>query len=467
MSGDLTQPGGGPLAGITVVDLSHALAGPHAAMTLGDLGARVIKVEPPARGDETRGWGPPFVGPDSAPESTYFLSCNRNKESIVLDLKDEGDLETLRELVRRGDVLIENFRPGTMDRLGLTAEVLRELNPRLVVLSISGFGHDGPERTRAGYDQIAQGEAGVMSLTGDSPENPQKVGVPIGDVLAGMNGATGVLAALLERERTGRGSIVRTSLLSSIVGVMAFQGTRWTVAGEVPRAMGNHHPSIAPYGAFACRDGAVQVAVGSERLWQAFAPLAGLDSEDPRWSDNAARVRDRAGLIAAIEEAFSVKTRDELLAELAAAGIPAGRVRTLDEVFDWEQTRSQGLLVEVEHATLGPVTLPGPPIRYFDLDDHETTRAGHTPPPTLDEHGRTVRAWLHEGRSPEGGAASATDPGAERGPGTACTSEMDKGAERGPGAASTPETARGPKGTGGSAPDEPGEGAGAGAEREG
>ncbi len=230
----------GPLDGVIVVDLSRALAGPHAAMMLGDLGARVIKVESPGSGDDTRGWGPPFVGPDESRESTYFLSCNRKKESITLDLKSEDGRETLARLVRRSDVLVENFRPGVLDLLGFPVERLHELNPGLVVLSITGFGHDGPEGGRAGYDQIAQGEAGLMSLTGPGPDDPTRVGVPIGDLLAGMYGAYGVVAALHERTSTGRGRVVRTSLLAAIVGVHAFQGTRYTVAGEVPRAQGNH-----------------------------------------------------------------------------------------------------------------------------------------------------------------------------------------------------------------------------------
>src|SRR3954452_1439074 len=199
----------GPLDGVLVVDLTRALAGPHAAMMLGDLGARVIKVENPGGGDDTRGWGPPFVQPEGHPEpaareSTYFLSTNKNKESIALDLKDDGDKGVLTELLRRADVLLENFRPGTLARLGFGTDVLAELNPRLVTLSISGFGHDGPEGGRAGYDQIAQGEGGLMSGTGPGPEDPQRVGVPIGDLLAGMYGAYGVLAALLDRQRTGR-----------------------------------------------------------------------------------------------------------------------------------------------------------------------------------------------------------------------------------------------------------------------
>jgi crotonobetainyl-CoA:carnitine CoA-transferase CaiB-like acyl-CoA transferase len=383
--------GGGPLVGIVVVDLSRALAGPHAAMMLGDLGARVIKVESPGTGDDSRGWGPPFVGPEEARESTYFLSCNRNKESVTLDLKSDDGRDTLARLVRHADVLVENFRPGVLDRLGFPVERLHELNPRLVILSITGFGHDGPEGGRAGYDQIAQGEAGLMTLTGTDPDTPQRVGVPIGDLLAGMHGAYGVAAALHERHATGRGKVVRTSLLASIVGVHAFQGTRWTVAGEVPRAQGNHHPSICPYGLFRCANGIVQIAVGSEGLWRRFADAFGLPVDAPGFGSNRDRVGARERVVAAIEAAFAGWALGDLLPHLTEVGVPAGEVRTLDRVYDWEQTRSQGLLLEVDHTTLGPITLPGPPLR-FDGD----SAVAHRAPPTLGEHDASVRAWLDD-----------------------------------------------------------------------
>ena len=281
--------GGGPLAGRLVVDLSRALAGPHAGMMLGDLGARVIKVETPGTGDDTRGWGPPFVGPEDDRQSTYFLSCNRNKESIALDLKSDDGKEVLTELLRRADVVVENFRPGVLDRLGFSTADMHALNPGLVILSITGFGHDGPEARRSGYDQIVQGEAGLMSLTGPDADNPQRVGVPIADLLSGMYGAYGAVAALLEREQTGKGQVIRTSLLASVIGVHAFQGTRATVAGQVPQAQGNHHPSIAPYGLFNCRGGKVQISVGSEKLWATFTAAFGIEAE-ARFATNADRV---------------------------------------------------------------------------------------------------------------------------------------------------------------------------------
>jgi crotonobetainyl-CoA:carnitine CoA-transferase CaiB-like acyl-CoA transferase len=389
----------GPLDGVLVVDLSRALAGPHAAMMLGDLGARVIKVESPDGGDDTRSWGPPFMpGSDGVGHSTYFLSCNRNKESIALDLKSDDGRDTLAALVRRADVLVENFRPGVLDRLGFPVAALHELNPRLVVLSISGFGHDGPEGGRAGYDQIAQGEAGLMSLTGPSPDEPTRVGVPIGDLLAGMYGAYGVVAALHERAATGVGRVVRTSLLAAIVGVHAFQGTRYTVAGEVPLATGGHHPSICPYGLFHAADGPVQIAVGSDGLWRRFAPEFGLDR--PEWATNPTRVADRDAVITAVDAAFGAFPAAELLARLDVLGVPAGKVRDLAEVYTWEQTRSQGLLIDVEHAALGTITLPGPPLRFDPADDSaaavdaDAAPHGHTAPPTLDQHGAAIRAWL-------------------------------------------------------------------------
>jgi formyl-CoA transferase len=383
------------LSDIVVVDLTRALAGPHAALMLGDLGARVIKVETPGHGDDSRGWGPPFVGPDDEPQSTYFMSANRNKESVTADLKSQEGSRLLRRLVAQADVLCENFRPGVLDRLGFSIDELHAINPRLVVLSITGFGHDGPEGGRAGYDQIAQGEAGLMSLTGNGPHEPMKVGVPIGDLLAGMYGAYGVVAALHERERTGLGRHVRTSLLAAIVGVHAYQGTRWTVAGEVPGAIGNQHPSISPYGLFHTADAPVQVACGSEGLWRSFAPIVGLDADDERFATNRLRVERREELTALIESALAEHGAEHWLPILANAGIPAGKVRTVDDVYTWDQTRSQGLVVEVDHPSVGTIELPGPPLRFDDLP-HAGGRSAHLPPPRLGEHNDAVLAWLDQ-----------------------------------------------------------------------
>jgi len=387
------SPMAGPLADLVVLDLTRALAGPHCAQMLGDLGARVIKVETPDGGDDSRSWGPPFVGPDED-ISTYFLSCNRNKESVTADLKTDTGRDFLTRLIRRADVLIENFRTGVMDRLGFSVERLSEINPLLVVLSITGFGHDGPQGGRPGYDQIAQGEGGIMSITGTDADHPQRVGVPIADLLAGMYGAYGILAALHERERTGRGSVVRTSLLAAMVGVHAFQGTRYTVAGEVATAQGNHHPAITPYGAFATADGTVQLSVGSQALWGKFAPLVRLDPADSRFATNTARTARRDELIVLIEAVFAEGTSEHWLAELERIGVPAGAIRTLQQVYDWDQTVSQGLIVNVQHPVLGSISLPGPPLRF---DGAETVE--HRPPPVLGEHNDSVRAWLDQGRA--------------------------------------------------------------------
>jgi crotonobetainyl-CoA:carnitine CoA-transferase CaiB-like acyl-CoA transferase len=386
----------GPLDGIVVLDLTRVLSGPHATMMLGDLGARVIKVEQPGTGDETRQWGPPFAtapGQEAGDSgvSTYFLSCNRNKESITLDLKSDDGKATLTRLIRHADVLAENFRTGVLDRLGFPVERLHEINPALVILSISGFGHDGPEGGRPGYDAIVQGEAGIMSVTGPSPDQPTKMGLSICDVLAGMNGAYGVVAALYERTRTGRGRVVRTSLLASAIGAHAYQGTRWTVAGEVPQAIGNEHPSLAPYGTFRCADGLLQIGVANQGLWRRFAPVVGVDPGDARFATVPDRSRNRVELTVLIEKALAHGTREDWLARLGELGVPAGAIRSFDEVYEWDQTRSQGLVVEVDHPTLGRIELPGPALR---LDGPGAS--GHTAPPELGQHTRSVLAWLDE-----------------------------------------------------------------------
>ncbi|MCW2773217.1 MAG: L-carnitine dehydratase/bile acid-inducible protein [Nocardioides sp.] len=380
----------GPLSDLLVLDLTRALAGPHAAMMLGDMGARVIKIEPPT-GDDTRSWGPPFIGEPEERESTYFLSANRNKESLVLDLKDDDDKEVLAKLVARADVLMENYRVGVLDRLGFPVSRLHEINPRLIVMSITGFGHDGPESKRAGYDQIAQGEGGLMSITGT--EQPTKVGVPIADLIAGMNGAFGVLAALHERETTGRGRVVRTSLLAGMIGVHAFQGTRWTVAKEVPGLAGDHHPSIAPYGMFATATAPVQIACGSEGLWRALCGAFGWDPAEAEFATNPLRVANRDALVARIEALFASEPAEHWLEMLSDAGVPSGKVRSMDDVYTWDQVLSQGLLLTVDHPTQGQLDLPGSPVR-FDDNPFSGGRSTHAAPPTLGQHDESIRAWL-------------------------------------------------------------------------
>ena len=377
----------GALDGILVVDLSRAVAGPHAGMMLGDLGARVIKVESPS-GDDSRHWGPPFVDG----ESTYFLSVNRNKESVVLDLKSDDGRETLDALIERADVLIENFKVGTLARLGFSEERVRALNPRIVILSITGFGHDGPEAARAGAAQSAPGEAVLMSVTGSGPGDPQRVGVPISDVLAGLYGAFGIVAALYDREKSGVGTTVRTSLLAATVGAHVYQGTAQTVGHVTAQPRGNHHPSLAPYGLFHSSDGPIQIAVGTDGQWAALCAVLGIEQAE-KFSTNSFRVTRHAEVVELLNSAMSTRTSAELLAELEKAGVPAGKIRTMAEVYDWEQTRSQGLVVDVDHATLGNIEIPGPALRWFDSTG-EVTPTRHLAPPTLGQHTNDVLSWL-------------------------------------------------------------------------
>jgi crotonobetainyl-CoA:carnitine CoA-transferase CaiB-like acyl-CoA transferase len=387
--------GRGPLAGTRVVDLTRALAGPYATLMLADAGAEVVKVERAEGGDDTRGWGPPFVGPTDVPESAYFLSVNRSKRSVVLDLKDEHHLARLRGLLRRADVLVENFRPGVMDRLGLGADALEELNERLVVLSITGFGEGGPDGHRSGFDQIIQGEAGLMGITGPVGGPPTKFGVPITDILAGMFGAYGVVAALHERDRTGRGQRVTTSLLAAAVAVHTYQGTRWTLGGEIPEPGGNRHATISPYGAFTCSDGWVNVAVGSEGLWRRFAPLVGLDPDDPRYATNRDRVTNWDALEAEINAALADGPVATWMARFEGVGVPAGRIRTMDEVYGWDQLEHLGSIDRVDHPTAGPLELPGAAV-----DWSRSGRRPAEPPPTLGQHTEEVLGEVTGERPP-------------------------------------------------------------------
>jgi crotonobetainyl-CoA:carnitine CoA-transferase CaiB-like acyl-CoA transferase len=278
-----------------------------------------------------------------------------------------------------------------MDRLGFPVSRLHELNPGLVILSITGFGHDGPEAKRAGYDQIAQGEGGLMSITGTA--QPTKVGVPIADLIAGMNGAFGVVSALHERNRTGHGRVVRTSLLAGMVGVHAFQGTKWTVAGEVPGLSGDHHPSIAPYGMFATGCAPIQIACGSEGLWRALCSALDWDAAEDGFATNPERVGNRDALVEKLESHFASEDAEHWLSLLSDAGVPSGKVRSMDDVYAWDQTLSQGLLLSVDHSTLGTVNLPGSPLR-FDDNAFSGGRSAHSAPPTLGQHNESIREWL-------------------------------------------------------------------------
>jgi formyl-CoA transferase len=383
-----TQPAG-PLAGVHVLDLARVLAGPYAAMLLADLGAEVVKVERPGAGDDTRKWGPPFMPTGEGAESTYFLSVNRGKRSAAIDLKDTAERGFTEALVRWADVLIENFRPGVMERLGLADDRLAELNPRLIRLSISGFGDVGPDSDRVGYDQILQAEGGVMSVTGSAGGSPVKVGVPIADISAGLFGVVGVLAALVERERSGSGQRVATSLLASQVGIHTFQATRYLIAGDVPGLSGNHHPTVAPYGVFDAADGPVVIAVGNDDIWRRFAPLAGLAASDERFSTNAARLANSAELAQIINAEFGRRSVTDWLADLHEAGVPAGELKSLDRVYSGAQLKAQNLVWEVDHPRLGRIRLPGNPLQFS-----RTAIAPGLPPPTLGQHTGELRTAL-------------------------------------------------------------------------
>ena len=373
--------GSGPLAGVRVLDLARVLAGPYAAMLLADLGAEVIKVERPGTGDDTRSWGPPFAGPEDGRQSTYFLSVNRGKRSVTIDLKDPAESGFVADLVRWADVLVENFRPGVMARLGLGDERLAELNPGLVRLSISGFGEAGADAGRVGYDQIVQAEGGLMSMTGMPGGPAVKVGVPIADVCAGLFGVIGVLGALVERERTGHGQRVATSLLAAQAGIHTFQATRYLIAGEVPGPSGNHHPTVAPYGLFDAADGPLVIAVGNEDIWWRFAPLVGIEPAEPRFAANALRLAHLEELHRVLAAALAARPVAEWLALLASAGVPAGRVKPLDAVYDGGQ-----LTWEVDHPALGRIRLSANPLSFS-----RSAVAPGLPPPLLGEHTDQVR----------------------------------------------------------------------------
>jgi len=391
-------PGAGPLAHLRVLDLSRVLAGPWASQVLADLGADVIKVERPGGGDDTRGWGPPWLrdarGEDTG-ESSYFLSCNRGKRSATIDLSRPEGQSLVRRLAGRSDVLLENFRVGTMARWGLGHEDLARANPRLVYCSITGFGQTGPQRGRAGYDLLLQAMGGLMSITG-APDGapggePMKVGVAVTDVMTGMYAVAAVLAALAHRERTGRGQYVDLSLLDVQVAMLANQAQAYLCTGAPPQRLGNAHPSIVPYQAFRTADGHVVLAVGNDAQFAAFCEVAGRPelSSDARFSTNAARVRNRVGLVAALEPILASRRSADWLGALEAAGVPCGPINDLGSVFAEEQVRHRGMRVEVEHPLAGRTALVASPLRLS-----ETPVVPPSAPPTLGQHTAQVLGEL-------------------------------------------------------------------------
>jgi formyl-CoA transferase/CoA:oxalate CoA-transferase len=372
-----------PLAGLTVLDLSRVLSGPYCTMLLADMGARVIKVEQPGRGDDTRHWGPPFVGRESA----YFLSVNRNKESLTLDFKRPGADRVLAALLERADILVENFRVGTLDRIGLGYETLRERYPRLVYCSITGYGQTGPRASEAGYDAVTQAEGGLMSITGPEGGDPFRMGVAIADIVAGMYAAQGVLLALLARYRTGRGQLVDIAMLDAVASLLTYQASSYFAVGVAASRLGNRHPSIAPYDTFATSDGVLVLAVGNDDQWQRFCRVAALPAlgADPQYATNALRVTNYAPLGAHLKRVIALRTTAEWLADLREAGVPAGSVRDIGETLADPQLHAREMIRTIDHEAQKALRLLGIPVKLS-----ETPGSVRTPPPMLGEHSAPV-----------------------------------------------------------------------------
>jgi len=369
-----------PLQGITVLDLTRVLSGPYCTMMLADMGARVIKVEQPRKGDDTRGWGPPFVNG----ESSYFLSINRNKESVTLDFKHPEGRAILEQLIAKADVLVENFRPGTLDKLGLDYASIAERFPRLVYCSVSGFGQTGPRRKEAGYDAVMQAEGGLMSITGSADGQPYRLGVAIADIVSGMFAAQGITAALFARERTGRGQAVDIAMLDSVVALLSYQAGIYFANGAAPPRLGNRHPTIVPYETFRASDGDFVIAVGNDEQWGRFCGVTAFPA-DERYATNRQRVTNYADLKPALDALLGTATRDHWIGRLKAAGVPCGSVRDLHDVFTDPQTLARDMLVELEHATAGLLKMTGTPLKFSD-----TPGSVRTPPPLLGEHTAAV-----------------------------------------------------------------------------
>jgi crotonobetainyl-CoA:carnitine CoA-transferase CaiB-like acyl-CoA transferase len=372
-----------PLEGLTILDLSRVLSGPYCTMLAADMGARVIKIEHPERGDDTRAWGPPFVGGESA----YYLTINRNKESVAVDFKRPEGREIVDRLLARADVLVENFRPGTLDALGLGHADVAARRPDLVYVSISGFGQTGPRRDEPGYDAVAQGEGGLMSVTGDADGPAYRVGVAIADIAAGMFAFQGMLLALISRARSGRGQLVDVGLMDAVLALLSYQAGRYLAAGDVPPRSGNRHLTIAPYDVFDTADGALVVAVGNDRQWQALTSALGLAAlgAAAEYATNDQRVIRYAALRPVLSGVFRPRALAELLEILRAAGVPCGAVRSIDEALADPQVLAREMVQAVDHPTIGALKLLGLPVKLS-----ATPGSVRTPPPRLGEHTLSV-----------------------------------------------------------------------------
>ena len=391
-------PPTGPLAGLRVFDLTRILAGPTCTQLLGDLGAEVIKIERPGAGDDTRKWGPPFVEDESGAETTesaYYLSSNRNKRSVTLDVSKPEGQAVARRLIARCDILAENFKTGDLARYGLAYDDLKADNPGLIYCSITGFGQTGPYAKRAGYDYLAQGMGGIMSLTGEPEGAPVKVGIGIADIMCGMYAASAILAALHHRHRTGRGQAIDLALLDTQVAWLTYEGLNYLTSGALPKRQGNEHPNIVPYKVMPCADGHFILAAGNDGQFRKFCDFAGCPelADDPRFATNAQRSVNRRALYALLPEITARKTRAEWLDGLAALGVPAGPVNDLEQVFADPQVRHRGMKQPMAYAGVpgGRVDLIGNPIKFS-----ETPVDYRVAPPRMGEHTDAVLGELLE-----------------------------------------------------------------------
>ncbi|MBM42119.1 MAG: formyl-CoA transferase [Acidobacteria bacterium] len=390
----------GPLAGLTVLDLTRVLSGPYCTMMLADMGARVIKVEQPGKGDDTRGWGPPF----QKGESSYFLSVNRNKESITLNFKQAEGRAVLDKLIAEADVLVENFRPGALGRQGLDYTSLSASRPDLVYCSISGFGQTGPRSSEPGYDAVMQGEGGLMSITGPAGGTPYRLGVAIADIVTGMFAAYGVAMGLLARERTGKGQHIDVGMLDSVAAVLTYQAGIYFATGQAPPRLGNQHPTIVPYETFSASDGDIVVAVGNDNLFVKFCGVIGTPAlaEDERFATNAGRIENQDALRPLLAERIGTRTRTDWLSALKTTGIPCGSVRDLAEVLTDPQLQERLMVLGVDHPKVGPMQVLGVPVKLA------TTPGGvRTPPPTLGQHTDTILEELGYNAAARGALAEA------------------------------------------------------------
>jgi len=392
-----TQPAGDkiqPIQGIRVVDISRALAGPFCTMMLGDLGADVIKVERPGRGDESRSWGPPFVGAatEAYPgESTYYLAANRSKRSLTLNLKDPAGQQIIKQLAEVSDVLVENFLTGSLDRMGLGYEQLHKLNPRLVYCSISGYGRTGPYADKGGYDFILQAEGGIMGITGPVEGPPYRVGVSLIDITTGMFASTAILAALRARDITGEGQLLDLSLLNSSAAILANVASNYLVGGVEPKRMGNAHFNIAPYEVFRARDRWITLGALNQRQWENLCNTVERPQiiADPLFATNQDRVANREALAEVLNEAFSARDASEWVEKLHGVGIPSGVINSVADVFNHPQAEARELKIELDHPTAGRIGFPGYPYKFS-----ETPAEAHRPPPLLGEHNEEILVEL-------------------------------------------------------------------------